>query len=108
MSFQAFDHSSSNVRSDCKENVSMYSDISEYSLMSSANIKHLVWIVKGKSLTKMAKSKGEIILPLGVPEVTPCDKEYLPFTTTLCFLSDKKDKHHFKARPLTPYDQVYK
>ena len=56
-------------------------------LMSSANINVSDLVSSGRSFMYSTKSNGPITEPWGIPEVTLCYFDFIPFTATVCFLS---------------------
>ena len=55
--------------------------------MSSANRNVSDLVSSGRSFMYSTKSNGPITGTWGIPEVTLCHFDYLPFTATFCFLS---------------------
>ena len=80
-------HCSKVFRSSCKVPWPFLSVIVLNILMSSANINVSDLVGSGRSFMYSTKSYGPITEPWGIPEVTLCHFDSLPFTATFCFLS---------------------
>ena len=89
------------ARSSCSSCPSSAVSILRNNLTSSAYMRQLDWISRGKSLIKSAKSRGDKSEPSGTPDFTGFQSDVLPFTITLWRLSDRYETNHFRAMSCT-------